>query len=297
MLLSEAAALFLENLKRTGVSPHTLRNYGSDLEELCQYFARAEEPSVESVDVLAIREWLGHLYHRKLAAVTLRRKMAAVRSLFRFLHRQGIVQLNPAKLIRAPKAPRTLPKVPTEEQTNVLIDQVAADILERPSAKRDAALFELMYGCGLRVSELTGLELSDFDFADRWVRVRGKGNKERQVPFGGKASAALDAYLACRAPEPGVTAVFLNSKGRRLSDRAVRYIVKLYSTALTGDPSLHPHTFRHAFATHLLRDGADLRAIQELLGHARLSTTQKYTQVSLRDLMAVYDRAHPKAKG
>ncbi len=297
MLLSEAAALFLENLKRTNVSPHTLKNYGSDLEQLCRYFAQAQEPSVESMDALAIREWLGHLYHQKLAAVSLRRKMAAVRSLFRFLHRQGIVKLNPAKLIRTPRAPKTLPKVPTEEQTNALIDQVAADALERPHTKRDAALFELMYGCGLRVSELVGLELSDFDFAGRWVRVRGKGNKERQVPFGKKASAALEAYLAGRDPAPGVTAVFLNSKGKRLTDRGVRHIVKLYATALTGDPSLHPHSFRHAFATHLLRDGADLRAIQELLGHAQLSTTQKYTQVSLQDLMAVYDRAHPKAKG
>ena len=153
----------------------------------------------------------------------------------------------------------------------------------------------MLYGCGLRVSELIGLNQDDIDSAERWIRVRGKGRKERQVPFGSKAADALAAYLADRPAAAGERAVFLSQRGKRLSDREVRRIVKFYSSMLMGDSSLHPHTLRHAYATHLLSDGADLRAIQELLGHARLSTTQKYTQVSLTDLLAVYDKAHPRA--
>jgi integrase/recombinase XerC len=153
----------------------------------------------------------------------------------------------------------------------------------------------LLYGCGVRVSELAGLNLHDLDRAERWLRVRGKGRKERQVPMPGKAAEALERYLAERPVVRDQLAVFLNHRSGRLSDRGIRGIVKLYATFVNGDPSIHPHSFRHAYATHLLADGADLRAIQELLGHARLSTTQKYTQVSLTDLMKVYDSAHPKA--
>lgn len=298
MLLSDAIVEYTAELKRANVSPHTLRSYGVDYQQFLEYFnpPDSDPAHVEKLDPLAIREYLGHLYHRKLTATSMRRKMAALRSLFRYLHRGGVLPFNPAKLIRSPKAPQTLPHMPSEEQANSLIDQVAADALERPSVKRDLAAFELLYGCGLRVSELVGLDLTDIDFTERWLRVRGKGRKERQVPYGVKAAAALDAYLAQRAPAPGVNALFLNSRGMRLSDRSVRAMVKLYSTALLGDSSMHPHTLRHAFATHLLSDGADLRAIQELLGHSQLSTTQKYTQVSLTDLMAVYRKAHPKAR-
>jgi integrase/recombinase XerC len=157
-------------------------------------------------------------------------------------------------------------------------------------------MLEVLYGGGLRVSELVGLNLDDFDFSERWVRVRGKGRKERQVPFGGKAAAAVDRYLNGRKPSAASDrALFLNHHGRRLSDRGARGIVKFYARMISGDSSIHPHSLRHAYATHLLSDGADLRAIQELLGHAQLSTTQKYTQVSLADLMAVYDRAHPRS--
>jgi integrase/recombinase XerC len=169
--------------------------------------------------------------------------------------------------------------------------------MERPFPKRDLAIFELLYGCGLRISELCGLNLEDFDLSSRWVRVRGKGKKERQTPYGGKAAAALEQYLGERQAAAGETALFVNCNGRRLTDRGARGIVAFYARFLAGDASLHPHSFRHAFATHLLSAGADLRSIQELLGHARLSTTQKYTQVSLADLMAVYDKAHPKARG
>ena len=293
MLLSEATRAFLDELRLANASPHTIKNYASDLQQFFEYFQKAGEPEVAAMDALMIREYLGHLYHQRLAAVSMRRKLAAVRSLFKYLHRHGLVRMNPARLIRTPKAPKTLPKVPSEEQTNTLINQVAGDELERPQVKRDLAIFELLYGCGLRVSELVGLNMADLDLTDRWLRVRGKGRKERQVPFGAKAAEALLAYLAER--EPGDEALFRGPRGKRLNDRIVRLIIKQYAIALTGDSSLHPHTLRHAYATHLLRAGADLRAIQELLGHAQLSTTQKYTQVSLQDLMAVYDKAHPKA--
>ena len=174
---------------------------------------------------------------------------------------------------------------------NRLIDTVAQDTLDRPFPQRDLAIFEFLYGCGVRVSELVGLDLPDIDLKERWIRVMGKGRKERQVPYGARAAAALERYLEVRHAATHEVAVFLNARGTRLSDRSIRNIVKFYSTYLAGDNTLHPHSLRHAYATHLLSDGADLRSIQELLGHARLSTTQRYTQVSLHDLMAVYDKA------
>src|SRR5271166_2269916 len=291
---------FLDELRRQNASAHTVRNYASDLDQLVAYFTIPGEapPAVEKIDALAIREWLGHLYEQRLTAVSMRRKLAAVRSLFKFLLREGVVTKNVARMVRTPKAPKSLPAVMTAEQTNGLVDGVltAADQFERPYPARDLAIFEFLYGCGLRVSELVGLNLDDFDFSERWVRVRGKGKKERQVPYAGKASTALDRYLALRQPDADSgQALFLNHRGSRLTDRGARGIVKFYARMITGDSSIHPHSLRHAYATHLLSDGADLRAIQELLGHARLSTTQKYTQVSLSDLMAVYDKAHPKA--
>ena len=296
-MLREHIDAFLQDLRRSNASEHTVRNYESDLEQFLAYLTppHAAPPAVDEIDVLLIREWLGKLYLQRLTAVSIRRKLAAVRSLFRFLQREGVVAINVARLVRTPKAPKTVPLVMTAEQTNTLIDDVATKDLDRPFPARDLAIFELLYGCGLRISELAGLNLDDFDFRERWVRVRGKGKKERQVPFGGKAAAALEKYLAVRQPKPGERAVFLNHLGKRLSSRGARGIVKFYAMMLRGDSSLHPHSLRHAFATHLLSDGADLRAIQELLGHASLSTTQKYTQVSLTELLAVYDRAHPKA--
>jgi len=288
---------FLADLKRENTSAHTVRSYAADLRQFAAHLAekRGQAPRAEELDTLALRDWLAALYRQRLSAVTLRRKLAALRSLFRFLVREGVLEVNLARLLRTPKAPKTLPRVMTAEQVNALLDQVAEGKLPRPHPERDLAIFELLYGCGLRVSELTGLNLEDIDSTERWLRVRGKGRRERQVPFGSKAAAALERYLAHRQAQPGERALLVNQRGRRLTDRGAHGIVKLYAAALTGDSSIHPHSFRHAFATHLLSDGADLRAIQELLGHARLSTTQKYTQVSLTDLMAVYDRAHPKA--
>jgi integrase/recombinase XerC len=296
--LGPAIERYLGELARQNASAHTLRNYSSDLEQFREYFSppRAQTPAPAEFTALQLREWLGSLYDRGLSVVSIRRKLAAVRSLFKFLQWEGVIGTNVARLMRTPKAPQRIPVVPTAEQTNRLIDGVAKDSWERPHPERDLLLFELLYGCGLRISELAGLNLDDFDTGERWIRVRGKGRKERQVPYGTKAAAALDKYLALRAPKPGEWALFLNHRGARLSDRGARSIVKFYAGMVSGDSSMHPHSLRHAYATHLLSDGADLRAIQELLGHARLSTTQKYTQVSLTDLMAVYDRAHPKAR-
>jgi integrase/recombinase XerC len=287
---------YLAELKRANASAHTLRNYASDLGQFLDYFTIKDKVTVEEIDTLAIREWLGHLHSERLTAVSMRRKLAAVRSFFKYLLREGVVATNFARLVRTPKAPKSLPVVMTAEQTNILVEGVAADKFERPYPARDLAIFELLYGCGLRISELVGLDLEDFDFSERWIRVRGKGRKERQVPFGTKAAAAVDRYLAGRESTSGShRPLFLNHRGGRLTDRGARGIVKFYARMITGDSSLHPHSLRHAYATHLLSDGADLRAIQELLGHSQLSTTQKYTQVSLTDLMAVYDKAHPKA--
>ena len=294
--LRRAIDRYLDSLRQANASPHTLRNYATDLFQFADYFSPpgTDPPQPSRIDSLQLREWLGGLYQRGLDAISIRRKLAAVRSLFKFLLREGTVATNAARLVRTPKGAKRVPSVPTAEQTNILVEGVAADTLDRPHPERDLLLFELLYGCGLRISELVGLDLKDFDTTERWILVRGKGRKERQTPYGSKAAIALERYLAVRASAE--QALFLNHHGARLTDRGARGIVKLYAGLLTGDSSLHPHSLRHAYATHLLADGADLRAIQELLGHARLSTTQKYTQVSLTDLMAVYDRAHPKAK-
>jgi len=295
--LARAIDRYLDKLRLENASPHTLRNYSSDLHQFLDYFSPpgADPPEPAALDSIALREWLGSLYARGLDAISIRRKLAAIRSLFRFLTREGTCPANAATLVRTPKAPKRVPTVPTAEQTNGLINAVAAGSVEGPRPERDLVIFELLYGCGLRVSELAGLNLDDFDFSEKWIRVRGKGRKERMVPYGSKAASAIEKYLPLRAAKPQERALLVNRFGSRLSDRGARSIVKLYARMVAGDSSIHPHSLRHAFATHLLADGADLRAIQELLGHARLATTQKYTQLSLADLMAVYDRAHPRA--
>lgn len=290
---------YLASLARENASPHTVRNYRADLEEWAAYMTPpgGEAPAPGDVDPLAIREWLAALYGRTLQAGTVRRKLAALRSFFEYLERRGVVQQNVARLVKTPKMRSVLPRVPTEEATCALIDGVAAKAKEtgRAHPERDLAILELLYGSGLRISELAGLNLEDVDWEGRWLRVRGKGRKERQVPFGVRAAEALERYLAGRRPAEGERALFLNHRGKRLSDRGARNIIYFYARQVAGDDSIHPHTLRHAYATHLLSAGADLRAIQELMGHARLSTTQKYTQVSLADLMKVYDKCHPKA--
>lgn len=300
--LAAAVQRFLDELRRTNASPHTVRNYASDLAQVIEYFSPpgAQPPAPGELTVLNLREWMVDLFTRGLDVISVRRKLATVRSLFRFLAREGTIATNVARLLRTPKAPKRLPAVPTAEQTNTLIEGIAQSVtdhrFERPYPERDLLLFELLYGCGVRISEVAGLDLEDIDQRERWIRVRGKGRKERQVPYGSKAAGALDRYLLARRAKPGERALFVSHSGTRLSVRAARWIVKFYARTITGDSSLHPHSLRHAYATHLLADGADLRAIQELLGHSQLATTEKYTQVSLTDLLAVYDRAHPRAR-
>jgi integrase/recombinase XerC len=296
--LRDCIAKYLAELGRRGASKHTLRNYASDLAQFAAYFEPPGEkaPPIEELDLPLLREWLAWLYDEGLTVVTIRRKIAAVRAMLKFLLREGIVSNNAASRLRTPKMKQRLPDVMSAEKTNNLLDGA-----EQFSKERDMAFLELLYGCGIRVSELVGINLEDIDLREGWLRVRGKGNKEREVPVPQRAVAAVEKYLAVRsarstgAAQPGERALFVNSRGGRLGDRQVRRLVKQYALLVAGDSTVHPHSFRHAYATHLLSDGADLRAIQELLGHARLSTTQKYTQVSLKDLQAVYDRAHPKA--
>jgi integrase/recombinase XerC len=255
-----------------------------------------DAPSLEEVDLPLLREWLASLFDKGLTTISIRRKIAAVRAMFKFLRQEGLATTNPATRLRTPRPGQRLPEVMSAEKTNNMLDAVeAGKRVEKPSRERDIAFLELLYGCGIRVGELVGIDLDDLDLAEGWLKVNGKGNKQRQVPVGERAVDAVNRYLERRSAAPDERALFVNGQGTRLSDRQVRRLVKFYATLVTGDSTVHPHSFRHAYATHLLSDGADLRAIQELLGHARLSTTQKYTQVSLRDLQAVYDRAHPKA--
>ncbi len=296
--LRECISNYLAELERRGASKHTLRNYGSDLEQFATYFEPPGEtaPPIEQLDLPLMREWLAALYDQGLTVISVRRKLAAVRAMFKFLHREGVLEKNIATRLRTPKTRQRLPDVMSAEKTNNLLDAVErGDPVEKPSKERDLAFLELLYGCGIRVSELVGIDLGDIDLREGWLRVRGKGNKERQVPIAGRALAAIERYLQLRPFLPNEPALFLSFRGTRLGDRQVRRLVKLYALLVTGDSTVHPHSFRHAYATHLLSDGADLRSIQELLGHARLSTTQKYTRVSLKDLQAVYDKAHPKA--
>ena len=296
--IRDCISKYLAELERRGASAHTVRNYRSDLDQFATYFEPPGEtaPAMEQLDLPLLREWLASLYDQSLNVVSIRRKLAAVRGLFQFLLREGVLDRNVAKRLRTPKTKQRLPDVMSAEKTNNLLDAVErGEPVEKPSRERDLAFLELLYGCGIRVSELVGISLEDLDLRSGWMRVRGKGNKEREVPLPERAIGAVERYIETRQPAPDERALFLNSRGMRLSDRQVRRLVKMYALAATGDSTVHPHSFRHAYATHLLADGADLRAIQELLGHARLSTTQKYTQVSLKDLQAVYDKAHPKA--
>jgi integrase/recombinase XerC len=277
---------YLEELTRQNASPHTLRNYRMDLEQFLVYFTPKDgtPPGPNGFDRMMMREWMADLFDQKLDVVSIRRKLACLRSFFKFLLRRGVIEVNAAKLVHTPKAPKRLPKVPTEEQAQQLVDGAAAKPIKAMQAARDLAMLELMYGCGVRVSELVGINFGDI-----------KGNKERQVPVGKKAWEALERHMSeskFQAPE---APLFLGARGNRMDTRSVYGVVKLYATMTVGDPSIHPHSLRHAFATHLLSAGADLRSIQELLGHASLSTTQRYTQVSLADLMAAYDKAHPRA--
>jgi integrase/recombinase XerC len=308
---------FLAYLKAVrNASPHTVRNYRKDLEQFDEYLSPPGAPQVKlgDIDHRIIREYMGHLHDRQLQKRSIARKLAALRSMFKFCAREGLVRDNPARLVATPKLPIRVPAVLSAEEMNTFLDRMASGEMEQPPRKskrgadnvlmlqRDRAILELLYASGLRVSELTGLNLSDIQRKEQMLRVLGKGNKERIIPYGAKAEQALQAYEPLRARilhEAGgrgdSRAVFLNRGGKRLGTDAVRKLVKKYVRLVNVNWDLHPHSLRHAFATHLLADGADLRAIQELLGHVSLSTTQRYTHATIRQLMEVYDKAHPRA--
>ncbi len=323
--MKEIIERFINYLRyERNASPETVDDYGADVRLFQQFLTppgAATLPLAE-VDHRVIREFVSWLYDRKLQKVTVARKLSALRTFFKFCVREQYTRTNPAALVSTPKLPKLVPRVQTAEEISNFLDGLPGGAAARPAPtrkngknkapkpnpnaqlmpRRDRAMIELLYACGLRVSELVGLNLGSFDKAGQMLRVLGKGRKERVVPYGAKAQEALEAYWPVRdrileqaRGTPNAEAVFLNPWGGRLTDRAVRYILKKYCLLAGSNLDLHPHSLRHAFATHLLNDGADLRAIQELLGHASLSTTQRYTQTSIRQLMAVYDKSHPHA--
>jgi len=289
---------FLDSLRgERNASAHTLRAYRNELYRFAEYLG--PEARWKEIDHMAIRGFLSHLHSGGLSKVSVARGLAALRSMYKWLAREGIVQQNPAKLVATPRLPKKLPRVPTMEEINGLLNSEMPVSATFP--ERDRAIFELLYGCGLRNSELVGIELGDIEEANGVILVRGKGKKQRYVPLDGAAAEALQGYRPARQKllhESGKTTrrLFINQRGGPLTTRSVGRIVKQIAVAKGLPPDIHPHTLRHAFGTHMLTEGADLRAIQELLGHERLSTTQKYTQLSIGHVMEVYDRTHPRAK-
>ena len=273
-----------------GASAHTLRGYATDLAEFRRFLRTARVAGWHDVDARALRAYLAWLHGRGLAKSSIARKLAAVRSCFRFLTRRGVLPANPARHLRTPRLGRRLPSFLPKDESKDLLD---ATFEASDAGRRDRALLELLYASGLRVAECCGLDLEDVDRRHGTVRVLGKGNRERMVPVGDAALAALDAYLGARGAAAGP--LFRNLRGKRLTTRSVHRIVGRRARAAGIDRRVTPHTLRHTFATHLLGEGADLRLIQELLGHRRLSTTQRYTHVSPEHLMKVYDSAHPRA--
>jgi integrase/recombinase XerC len=276
------------------VSPHTLEAYGRDLEQFRLFLVgeRGEKAGTGAVDHLLIRRYLAQL-HREYAKSSIGRKLAAIRALYTWLLRTGQTEKNPAELVATPKREKKLPYHLTIDEVVTLVEAPrGVEIL----SIRDRAILETLYSCGIRVSELTGLDVGGANLADGSVRVLGKGGKERIVPLGRKAVDALTVYLAERNLPPPGAPLFTNARGGRLTRRSVARVIDRYIIHLATMKKVSPHTLRHTFATHLLEAGADLRAIQELLGHASLSTTQKYTHVSIDRLMEVYDKAHPKAR-
>ena len=298
---------YIQYLKyERNASPHTIRNYQSDLVQFRDFLAEGDPDAavdVNAVNALRIRAFLAHLFQKQEQKSSIARKLAAIRAFFKFLTKERLIAENPAAAVSTPKLDKKLPRIMTEEEMNTFLDRVATAAQGgEPSILRDRAIMEVLYASGLRVSELAGLDLRSVNFGDAFVLVRGKGDKERIVPFGSKAKGALEAYLPAREKllretHTGSPALFLNVYGRRLTTRSVDRILKRYVQTYSPDVNMKvsPHSLRHAFASHLLAEGADLRAIQEMLGHKSLATTQKYTQVSIKQLMDVYDRTHPKA--
>jgi integrase/recombinase XerC len=295
-----------------GSSAHTLRAYQRELRSFAGWLVKHKPGlAIAQIEHTHIRVYLGSLYERGLSKASAARALAAIRSWFRWLAHGGYVQQNAASLVSTPRLPKHLPRVPSIEQLNRVVDSIRDDAASWPA--RDKAILEMLYGCGIRNAELVGLNLDDIHWANEAILVRGKGQKQRYVPLGDAAAEALRVYLserssrlAAAAEQHAVStpALFVNLQLRgithggqaRLTTRSVGRIVKRIAI-LRGLPAdVHPHTLRHAFGTHLLEEGADLRAIQELLGHERLSTTQRYTQLTAAQLTEVYDRTHPRAK-
>ena len=291
---------FLEALRNRAVSEHTLLNYELDLRDF-QAFVESRKTTIESTDHVFVRDYLNHLYERKLQKSSVARKLACLRTFFKFLVRENRITSNPAELISSPRLPKRLPSFLGEDE--------AATVVEMPKGSsmkdlRDRAILELLYASGLRVREVVGLNDESLELSQELVRVLGKGRKQRIVPFGQHAARALTDYLSERRrlgvgrPEAdGQVPLFVSLRGRRLSARDVQRLVERTRSLLPSGRRLTAHTLRHTFATHLLERGADLRAIQELLGHSSLATTQKYTHVTIEHLRAEYEKAHPKAKG
>jgi integrase/recombinase XerC len=295
--MQKAVIQFLQSLRERNASPNTMLAYGKDLAEFVKYIGPIEKPA--ELDHVRIRGFLSHLYERGLSKTSVARHLAAVRSLYKWLAREGKVKRNPASLVSTPKLPKKLPRVPTIEEVNNVLD---GDLPETAAfVERDKTILELLYGCGLRNSELIGINLDDIHWSNETILVRGKGRKERMVPLGDAAAEAIREYLIKRkellAAKKKITpALLVNLRGQRLTTRSVGRIVKHIAVSKGLSPDVHPHTLRHAFGTHLLEEGADLRAIQEMLGHERLSTTQRYTQLSMKHVVEVYDKTHPRAK-
>jgi integrase/recombinase XerC len=320
--MKQALEKFVHYLRyERNASPKTLMEYRRDIQQFETYLTPPGEPTMplSEIDHKVIREFIGSLYERGLEKSSIARKLAALRTFFRFCMREKLTQKNPGRLVATPKLPRRVPRVLTAEEMNGFLDTMGTPASQpqrhskrkRTSAvargealivKRDRAILELLYASGLRVSELVGLNLASIDRAGKMLRVLGKGRKERVVPYGEKAQAALESYWPVRQEiidrakgRAAHEAVFLNAMGGRLTTTSVRTLVKKYARLTNVNWDLHPHAMRHAFATHLLADGADLRAIQELLGHVSLTTTQRYTQATIQQLMSTYDKAHPHA--
>ncbi|HXR39752.1 MAG TPA: tyrosine recombinase [Terracidiphilus sp.] len=297
-----------------GASAHTVRAYQRELRSFAAFMSEryANQQSVDRIEHTQIRAYLAKLYDRGLSKASAARALAAIRSWFKWLARAGYVEQNAASLVATPRLPKHLPRVPSIEKMNSVVDSVGEDAASWPA--RDKAILEVLYGCGIRNAELTGLNLEDIHWANDAILVRGKGQKQRLVPLGDAAAQAIRAYLAERsarlaaagkAKGNATPALFVNLQLRglgkaggqaRLTTRSVGRIVKRIAILRGLSADVHPHTLRHAFGTHLLEEGADLRAIQELLGHERLSTTQRYTQLTTAQLTQVYDRTHPRAR-
>ena len=296
-IVEKAVGGFVRSLQERNASAHTIKAYRTDLAQFAEYVG---PQSWREIDHVLIRGYLANLYERGLSKTSVARALAALRSLYKWLAQEGEVEQNPAALVATPKLPKKLPRVPTIEEVNTVLDSAMPEC--SAFAERDQVILELLYGCGIRNSELIGINLDDIRWSNEMILVRGKGRKERYVPFGDSAKCAVQNYLPARQRVLGETrrtaekALLINLRGQRLTTRSVGRIVKQIAVARGLSPDVHPHTLRHAFGTHMLEEGADLRAIQEMLGHERLSTTQRYTQLTVKHVMDVYDKTHPHAK-